>query len=166
MYLIGYILKPQGLKGEVKVDPVSPDLNRYKRLNKVYIKIDGKLQTCSIEKVRISDRLVFLKFIGIDTRDDAELLRNGEILIEANDLIRPSPDEYFVHDLIDCRVISDEGEEIGTIVEVVQMSSNDIYVVKDMKGKEILVPAIKQVIKQVDIENKQLTVHLLEGLTE
>ena len=166
MYLIGYILKPQGIKGEVKVDPVSPDPERYSRLEEVYIQTKDKTQTYSIQKVRVADRFVFLKLFGIDSRSEAELLRGAEVLITAKDLIQPSPDEYFIHDLVGCQVITEDGNLVGKLIGVVQLSSNDVYIVSRGTGDEILIPAVKQVIKQVNVKNQVIIIHSLEGLLD
>ncbi len=166
MYLIGYILKPQGLKGELKVESVTPYLERFNRLDRVFLQLKEKKQTYSIENVRISDRFVYLKFTEINSRDDAELLRNAEVLIEENDLIQPAQDEYFIHDLIGCQVISENNDVIGVLSEVVQMSSNDVYVLKNSEGIEILIPATKEIIKRVNVGQKQIIIHVLEGLLE
>jgi len=166
MYLIGYILKPQGVKGEVKVDPVTQDPDRFKQLKKVYIQFRDNLQTYSIQHVRVANRFVYLKFSEINSREDAEFLRDAEILIDKSNLIQPSQDEYFIHDLIGCRVISEKGTLIGIVTEVVQMSSNDIYVINNKEGNEILIPAIKDVVRQVDISQKLIIIKLLEGLLD
>jgi 16S rRNA processing protein RimM len=163
MYLIGYILKPHGIKGEVKVNPITPYPERFNQLDSVYLKNDTA-QTYSIQKVRISNRFVFLKFAEINSRSEAELLRDCEILIEEDKLIQLKADEFFVHDLIGCEVVSESGERIGEIIEVMQVTSNDIYVVQDRRGKEILVPAIKDVVKHIDLEQKQIKIHLMDGM--
>lgn len=166
MYLIGYILKPQGLKGEVKVESVTPYLERFNRLDRVFLQLKEKKQAYSIENVRVSDRFVYIKFTEINSRDDAELLRNTEVLIEEKDLIQPAQDEYFVHDLIGCQVISENNDVIGVLSDVVQMSSNDVYVVKNGEGIEILIPATKEVVKRVNVGQKQIIIHVLEGLLD
>jgi 16S rRNA processing protein RimM len=166
MYLIGYILKPQGLKGEVKVESVTPYLERFNRLDRVFLQLKEKKQAYSIENVRVSDRFVYLKFAEINSRDDAELLRTAEVLIEKKDLIQPAQDEYFIHDLIGCQVISENNDVIGVLSDVVQMSSNDVYVVKNGEGIEILIPATKEIVKRVNVEQKQIIIHMLEGLLE
>lgn len=166
MYLIGYILKPQGLKGEVKVESVTPYLERFNRLDRVFLQLKEKKQTYSIENVRISDRFVYLKFTEINSRDDAELLRTAEVLIEEKDLIQPAQDEYFIHDLIGCQVISENNDVIGVLSDVVQMSSNDVYVLKNGEGIEILIPATKEIVKRVNVGQKQIIIHVLEGLLE
>jgi len=164
MYLIGYIIKPRGLKGEVKIDSVSPYLERYNRLDKVFIQLEENKLTYSIDKVRISGRFVYIKFSEINSRDEAELLRKAEVLIEEKDLIQPSENEYFVHDLIGCQVMSEKKDVIGVLSDVVQMSSNDVYVVQSAEEIELLVPATKEVVKQVNIKKKQIIIHILEGL--
>ena len=166
MYLIGYILKPQGLKGEVKIDSVSPYLERYNRLDKVLLKLKDNKQTYSIEKVRISGRFVYIKFSEINSRNEAEVLRKAEILIEEKDLIEPGENEYFIHDLIGCQVISENKDVIGVLTDVVQITSNDVYVVQSSQGNEVLIPATEEVVKQVNIEKKQIIIHVLEGLLD
>ena len=166
MYLIGYILKPQGLKGEVKVESVTPYLERFNRLDRVFLQLKEKKQAYSIENVRVSDRFVYIKFAEINSRDDAELLRTAEVLIEEKDLIQPAQDEYFVHDLIGCQVISENNDVIGVLSDVVQISSNDVYVVKNGEGIEILIPATKEVVKRVNVGQKQIIIHVLEGLLD
>ena len=166
MFLIGYITKPQGVRGEVKVEPVTPDPKRFHRLKQVSLQLRNKTQTYSIEKIRVSDRFVYIKFSGIDSRDDAELLRNAEVLIKEKDLMQPAENEYFIHDLIGCKVVSDQNDEIGVLFDVVQMTSNDIYMVKGENGIEYLIPAIKEVIEEVDISQRKIIIHILEGLLD
>jgi 16S rRNA processing protein RimM len=166
MYLIGYITKPQGIRGEVKVEPVTPDPTRFNRLEKVFLQLEDKVKAYPIEKVRLSDRYVYIKFEGINSRNDAELLRKAEVLIKEEDLIQPDQDEYFVHDLIGCKVLSEDHDEIGVVSDVVQMTSNDIYVVKDSENDERLIPATKEVVKKVDIGRKIIIIHVLEGLLD
>ena len=165
MYLIGTIVKPQGIKGEVKVKSVSPDPDRFNDLDSVYIKSE-KIQTYSIENLRISNGFVFLKFVQVNSRNDAELLRGKELLISEDQLIDLEDDEYFVHELIGCRIVSEEGRPIGEIEDIIEGNSNDIYIVKSPDGHEYLIPAIKDVVKKVDITARQVTIHVLDGLLE
>jgi 16S rRNA processing protein RimM len=165
MYLIGNVLRAQGIKGEVKVAAASPRPERFKLLKKVYLKKDN-VQTYSIETVRLVQGFVYIKFKEITTRTEAESLRGAEILIEQQDLIQLQQDEYFIHDLIGCRVLSEEGIYIGEIIDVLQLSSNDVYVLQSDTGKEILIPAVKEVIKKITPESKQIIIHLLEGLLD
>lgn len=165
MYFIGTILKPQGIKGELKIQSVSPDPERFYRLEKIYILKEEK-QVLSIENVRIVQGFVFLKFAGIDSRNDAELLRGQELYITKEQLIDLDSGEYFIHDLVGCEVVAENGRMIGTIVDIMQESSSDIYVVHDQHGREYLIPAIKDIILRVDIKARRVDIHVIEGLLD
>lgn len=165
MYVVGQVLKPQGIKGEIKVKYISPDPKRFKTLKKIFVKKE-KLESYLIESVRISDKFVFLKLFGINNREDSESLRGCDLLIEKENLVKLLPNEYFVHDLIGCQIVTEDEIILGEVIDISQISSNDIYVVKDGKGNELLIPAIREVIKQVDIANKRIVIHLLEGLLD
>lgn len=108
--------------------------------------------------------MVMLKLAGIDTVEEAEKYRNLYIKILRDQEEELEEGSYYVVDILGCKVNTDANQELGKIVDVFQTGSNDVYVVKDEQGKQILLPAIKQVIKNVDIKNKIITVHLLEGL--
>jgi 16S rRNA processing protein RimM len=165
VYIIGYVLKPQGTRGEIKVKSVSPDPERFKKIEKVFLKRES-LYIYSIERVRIANKFIYLKFAEINSREEAELLRNCDILVDKKDLIALTPGEYFVHDLIGCDVITEKGKKLGEVVDVIQMDSNDVYVVRNKEGEEILLPAIKDVIKGINIEKKLMKVHLIAGIIE
>lgn len=166
MYLIGYVLKPQGVRGEIKVSPLSDNPERFHQLDTVQIKINHIDKAYLVESVRIADRFVFLKLNGVNTRDEAADLRGAEILVGKNGLVHPSEDEYFIHDLVGCRVYSENGDLIGSLSEVLQLSSNDVWVVINKEKNEILIPAIKEVIKQVDVKERKITIHVIEGLLD
>jgi len=165
MYIVGYVLKPHGIKGEVKINPVSPRLERFKYLNRIHIRKDS-VKTYSIEHLRITGGFVYLKFHQINSRTDAEELRGCEVLINDSQLINLEEDEYFVHDLIGCVVKTEDGQTLGILTDIWQNSSNDVYVVRNKMGREILLPAIKDVLKSVEIENKKIIVHILDGLID
>jgi 16S rRNA processing protein RimM len=163
MYIVGYVLKPHGIRGEIKINPVSPRPDRFKYLKKIYIRKET-VRSYSIQHLRISNNFVFLKLHQINSRTEAEELRNCEILIDEKQLIELETDEYFIHDLIDCTVQTEDGRYLGTLTDIWQNSSNDVYVVTDKRGRELLLPAIKDVIKSIEIENKKIVVHILDGL--
>ena len=165
MYLIGNILKPQGLKGEVKVKPVSPYPERFKKIEKVFIKRES-FYIYSIERVRIADKYVFLKFAEINSREEAESIRNCGIFIDKQDLIELKPGEYFIYDLIDCDVVTENGENLGKVTDVIQMDSNDVYVIRSKNSREILLPAIKDIIRDININKKLIIIHLIAGIKE
>ena len=153
---IGQIVNTFGIKGFVKVNPWVNDITRFDELKKVYIKIQKEIKQVEIEEVKYHKNQVLLK--------QAELLRNAILEIDREQAIPLEEGEYFIADLLESEVFSDEGEKLGILEDIYNTGSNDIYVVKNELGKSILLPGIPEVIKEIDIENKKITVHLLKGL--
>ena len=161
---IGQIVNTSGLKGILKIKPFTDDIKKFSNLKTIYIKTKSGLTEFKIEQVRYVKNMVMLKLTGIDTVEEAEKYRNLYIKILRDQEEELEEGSYYVVDILGCKVNTDANQELGKIVDVFQTGSNDVYVVKDEQGKQILLPAIKQVIKNVDIKNKIITVHLLEGL--
>lgn len=161
---IGQIVNTSGLKGILKIKPFTDDIKKFSNLKTIYIKTKSGLTEFKIEQVRYVKNMVMLKLAGIDTVEEAEKYRNLYIKILRDQEEELEEGSYYVVDILRCKVNTDANQELGKIVDVFQTGSNDVYVVKDEQGKQILLPAIKQVIKNVDIKNKIITVHLLEGL--
>ena len=161
---IGQIVNTSGLKGILKIKPFTDDIKKFSNLKTIYIKTKSGLTEFKIEQVRYVKNMVMLKLAGIDTVEEAEKYRNLYIKILRDQEEELEEGSYYVVDILGCKVNTDANQELGKIVDVFQTGSNDVYVVKDEQGKQILLPAIKQVIINVDIKNKIITVHLLEGL--
>lgn len=161
---IGQIVNTSGLKGVIKVKPFTDDITKFNDLKTIYISIKKNLKEFEIEQVRISKNMVFLKLKGIDTIEEAENYRNFYLKVKRNKDEKLKEGSYYIVDILECIVYTDEQKELGKVVDIFSTGSNDVYVVKDKLGKQILLPAIKEVIKNVDIENKTIIVHLLEGL--
>ena len=161
---IGQIVNTSGLKGILKIKPFTDDIKKFSNLKTIYIKTKSGLTEFKIEQVRYVKNMVMLKLAGIDTVEEAEKYRNLYIKILRDQEEELEEGSYYVVDILGCKVNTDANQELGKIVDVFQTGSNDVYVVKDEQGKQILLPAIKDVIKNVDIKNKIITVHLLEGL--
>lgn len=161
---IGQIVNTSGLKGILKIKPFTDDIKKFSNLKTIYIKTKSGLTEFKIEQVRYVKNMVMLKLAAIDTVEEAEKYRNLYIKILRDQEEELEEGSYYVVDILGCKVNTDANQELGKIVDVFQTGSNDVYVVKDEQGKQILLPAIKQVIKNVDIKNKIITVHLLEGL--
>ena len=161
---VGQIVNTFGIKGFVKVNPWVNDVTRFDDLKKVYIKIRKSLKELEIEEVKYHKNQVLLKFKGIETVEQAEILRNAIIEIDRKDAIPLEEGEYFIADLLESEVYTDEGEKLGILEDIFNTGSNDIYVVKNELGKSILLPRIKEVFKEIDVENKKIIVHLIEGL--
>lgn len=161
---IGQIVNTYGIKGFLKVVPYTDDITRFEDLKSIYIEIKNSLKTFIIEEVKYSKNLVLLKLNGIDDINTAENYKNCYIKIDRKDAVKLPEDSYFIVDLIGIKVFTDNNEELGNIVDVYPTGANDIYVVKNELGKQVLLPAIGEVIKNVDIKNKKMIVHLIEGL--
>ena len=161
---IGQIVNTNGLKGLLKVKPFTDDITRFEILETVYIDIKGKLVEYKIEDVKYVKNMVLLKLEGIDDINEAEKFRNFYLKISRQDAAPLSENSYYIVDLIGCEVVTEEGENLGIVDDVFPTGSNDVYVVKNELGKQILLPAIGEVVKEVDIPNKKITVKLMEGL--
>lgn len=163
---VGVITTCHGVRGEVKVFPTTDDPARFKKLKKVLLDDGKQCREMEIMSVKFFKNLVILKFKGLDDRNAAEALKNARLLVTRSQAVRLKKDEYFIADLIGLKVVSEEGEELGTLTDVLQTGANDVYVVEKEQAKQLLIPAIKDCIRQVDLEEKIMTVHLLPGLRE
>ena len=161
---IGQIVNTFGIKGFVKVNPFVDDISRFDDLKKVYIKKQKALKELEVEEVKYHKNMVLVKFKGIDKVEEAEILRNSYLEVDRENAIELQEGEYFIADLLGLEVITDEGNTLGKLEDIFNTGSNDIYVVKDELGKQILLPAISEVIKEINLEEKKILVHLLEGL--
>ena len=156
MLLIAKVLKPQGIKGEIKIMPLLDTAESLSDIENIFI--DNKHY--SVDASRINGSFVYLKLSGIDSMEKAELLRDKEIMIE--DALAPKLEEgrYYIKNLLGCDVIADK-KVIGKVKEIYQNGSADVYELSSAKGR-ILFPFLKKLIKKVDIENKRIEVLLKE----
>lgn len=161
-FKIGKIVNTQGIKGDIRVIPSTFDIKRFELLDEIFI--SNKIY--KIEYVRYHKSFVILKFLGVDTMTDAEKLKNKFIEIPDSLALPLEEGEYYIRDLIGLLVFSDEDEYLGILDDVLETGANDVYIIKKENTKDLLIPAIKQCILNVDIENKKMTVHLLEGLKD
>ncbi|MBS5864517.1 MAG: 16S rRNA processing protein RimM [Clostridium sp.] len=161
---IGQIVNTNGLKGVVKVNPFTDDISKFEDLKYVYIQLKNELKKVKIEQVRYNKNQVLLKLGGIDSIEEAEKYRNFYLKTEKESQEDLGEDTYYIVDLIGLDVYSDKNEYLGKIEDVFPTGSNDVYVVKDNLGKQILIPAITDVVKKVDLKNKKMTINLIPGL--
>ncbi|MCL2342039.1 MAG: ribosome maturation factor RimM [Firmicutes bacterium] len=161
---IGEIVGTHGLRGVMRIKPLTDDITRFDKLKTVYIAEKKELVEFTIEGVQYNKNIVLLKLQGIDTIEVAEEYRNFYIKIDRKDSVKLEKDSYFIIDLIGCDVYDEEENLLGKVDDVFSTKSNDVYVVKDGLGKQVLLPAIKDVIEDVDIQNKKIVVKLLKGL--
>lgn len=161
---IGQIVNSYGIKGFFKVVPFTDDITRFDDLKNVYIEKNKKLEKKEIEEIKYHKNLVLLKIKGIDDINDTEQYKNCYLKIDRKDAVELPEDTYFITDLMGIEVYTEEGELLGNIIDIFPTGSNDVYVVKDELGKQILLPAIGKVIKNVDVEAKKMIVKLIPGL--
>ena len=163
---IGQIVNTFGIKGQVKVVPFTDDITRFDELKEIYVEKKNELKLFQIEQVNYKKNMVILKLKGIETVEEAEKLRNCYLKIDRKDAKKLPKDTYFIVDLLGLDVYTDEGKLLGKVDDIYNAGSSDIYVVKDELGKQILLPAIKDVLKEVDLENQKIIVHLIKGLVD
>ncbi len=161
---IGQIVNTNGLKGFLKVKPLTDDITRFEELETVYIQKAKELIEFRIQEVKYVKNMVLLKLEGIDDITEAEKYKNFYIKINRKDAVELDKYSYFIIDIIGCEVFTEENQKLGKVVDVFPTGSNDVYTVKNEEGKEILLPAITDVIKDVDVKNKKIVIHLMEGL--
>lgn len=163
---IGQIVNTFGIKGQVKIVPFTDDITRFDELKEIYVEKKNELKLFQIEQVNYKKNMVILKLKGIETVEEAEKLRNCYLKIDRKDAKKLPKDTYFIVDLLGLDVYTDEGKLLGKVDDIYNAGSSDIYVVKDELGKQILLPAIKEVLKEVDLENQKIIVHLIKGLVD
>lgn len=161
---IGQIVNTFGIKGQIKVNPFTEDIKKFDKLNEIYVEKKKELQLFQIENVNYNKHTVILKLKGIDTIEQAEEYRNCYIKIDREKEEKLPEGVYYIVDLLGLDVYTDEGKLLGKVDDIYNTGSNDIYVVKDELGKQILLPGIEEVLKQVDLENKKIIVHIINGL--
>jgi 16S rRNA processing protein RimM len=160
---IGVIVAPFGLQGELKVFSLSDIPDRFTALDIVYV---GPQHTrFSVKKVRShKGSLVLLTLAGIDNANAAETLRNNDLFIPVDDLAELPTDSYYQHDILGLHVLTLEDRDLGIVEDIMQTGSNDVYVIKDSHGKQVLIPAIKQIVKRIDLSTKRIYIDPIRGL--
>ena len=163
---VGIIASTHGVRGEVKVYPTTDDPRRFRRLKEGVLDTGKEKMNLEIEGVKFFKQFVILKFKGLDNINDIEKYRQKSLYVTRKNAVRLQRDEYFIADLIGLKVQDEDGKELGTVKDVIETGANDVYEVEMADGKSLLLPAIKQCILNVDVENGTMQVHVLEGLLD
>lgn len=163
---VGIITSTHGVRGEVKVYPTTDDPRRFRRLKEVVLDTGREKLNLEIEGVKFFKQFVILKFKGLDNMNDIEKYRQKSLYVTRKNAVRLQRDEYFIADLIGLKVQDEDGKELGTVNDVIETGANDVYEVEMADGRSLLLPAIKQCILNVDVENGTMQVHVLEGLLD
>lgn len=168
-FRVGKITKPHGLNGEVRVISMTdfPD-ERFSKGNKLYLDQGNQEEPLPlvIAARRKHKQFELLRFKGYDHISHVEKWKGAVLKVPGDQLADLDEDEYYYHDIIGCQVVTEEGEQLGKIREILSTGANDIWIVKGTRPKEILIPYIEDVVKKVDVENKIVTIHVMEGLLE
>lgn len=163
---VGVISSTHGIRGEVKVYPTTDDPERFLDLDEVILDTGREHKILEIEGVKFFKNQVILKFKGYDNINDIEKYLKKDLLVDREHAVELGENENFIADLIDMEVVTEEGKVLGTLTDVIETGANDVYAVKTPEGKEILLPAIRSCILDVNVDEKRMTVHVMEGLLD
>ena len=163
---VGVISSTHGVRGEVKVFPTTDDVKRFKRLKEVILDTGREELTLEIEGVKFFKQFVILKFKGFDNINDIEKYKGKSLYATRANAVRLRKDEYFIADLQGLTVVDEEEHVLGTLRDVMETGANDVYIIDLTDGREVLIPAIKECILNVDIEGGKMQVHIMEGLLD
>lgn len=161
---IGFIRKPHGLKGYVRVEGLSDTPDRFGNLDRIGVELrDGRRETLEIERCRPDGNSWLMKFLGVDSTEHAERLRSAYIQVP-EDAVAPLPEHaYYVFELEGCAVVSEDGEEIGVVREVMNMPANDVFVVDTPEG-EVMIPVVRDFVVELSPEESKIVIRKIPGL--
>lgn len=161
---VGVITTTHGIRGEVKVFPTTDDPARFEKLEQVMLDTGRALLPLEIQNVKYFKQYVILKFKGIDNINDIEKYTKCPLLVSREDAVELEEDEYFMADMIGMNVYTDEGEEFGKLTDIMETGANDVYVISTESHGEVLIPAIKDCILDINTEAHKMIIHLINGL--
>ncbi len=165
-FVIGQLVNTHGVKGELKATALTDDPQRFKKLTWVYIDKNGNLEKYDITGVKFFKQFVILKFKNVDSMEEAEKLKGLYMKIDRANAVKLPKDSFFISDILGMSVYDENNMLLGKLDDVIQTGSNDVYIVKSGEGKEILIPALKSVVKEVLIDEGKISVVLPKGLLD
>lgn len=163
LLLIGRVLKPWGFHGELKIQILTDFPDRFASLREVFVGDDAK--SFSVERTHRHGKFILLKLGGIESERDAEGLRDQFIRVPVTDAVPLQPNQVYLYQLIGMQVVTTEGKPIGEIVDILDTNANDVYVVRD-GVREFLLPGTIEVVREIDLARKLVTVQLIDGLLD
>ena len=161
---VGVITTTHGVRGEVKVFPTTDDAERFLDIEYVLLDTGKELRRLNIQNVKFFKNLVILKFKGVDNINDIEKYKGRDLWIPREEGQELEEDEYYIADLLGMSVVLEDGQEFGTVKDVMETGANDVYIIDSAEHGEVLLPAIKECILDVDLEKNIMTIHLIKGL--
>ena len=163
---IGQIVNTFGVKGMVKVVPFTENVERFAELKSVFLEKNNKMEEKEIEETKYHKNMILVKFKKIETIEDAEKYVNAYLKVDRENAIELEDDEYFIADMIGMDVLTEDGEIFGSLKDVIETGANDVYIINSKKHGEVLIPAIKECILDVNVKEGRMLVHLMEGLID
>ena len=161
---VGSITNTHGIRGEVKVFPLTDDINRFKNMKDLLLDTGKDFMSLEVENVRPQKNLVILKFKGIDNINDIEKYKGQGLYVTLDNRVPLEEGEYFISDLYDMKVVLEDGTEFGILNDVLQTGANDVYEVKTKEHGMVYLPYIDECVLDINVEDKVMTIHLMEGL--
>ncbi|SET57890.1 ribosome maturation factor RimM [[Clostridium] polysaccharolyticum] len=165
-FRVGVIANTHGIRGEVKVYPTTDNVERFKVLKQVILDTGREKIDLEIQGVKFFKNMAILKFKGIDNINDIEKYKGKDLLVTRENAVELEEDEFYLADVLDAKVVTDEGEELGVIADVLETGANDVFVVETKEGKEVLFPVTKECVLDIDTDEMVVTVHVLPGLLD
>ncbi len=162
--VIGKVVSTQGNKGEVNVLPLTESIDRFKNLDNVFLRNKNSQTVLNIEKIRIKKETVILKLKDIENIEEAKMIVGSFLEVERKNAVKLPKDTYFIFEIIGLEVYTENNIFLGKIENVINTGSNDIYIVKGENKKELLIPAIREVVKNVNLEKRRITINMVDGL--
>lgn len=161
---VGVITTTHGVRGEAKVYPTTDEPERFLELDYVLLDTGRELRKLEIKNVKFFKNLVILKFKGVDNINDIEKYKGRDLWIPREEGQELEEDEYYIADLLGMSVVLEDGQKFGTLKDVMETGANDVYIIDSAEHGEVLLPAIKECILDVDLEKNVMTIHLMKGL--
>src|SRR5699024_9025672 len=155
-----------GIKGEVKVKRITDFVERFDKGNILYIQEDQEEISLTIDGFRTHKNMDILHFEGLNSINDVEPFKGATLKIKKEQLTELDEHEYYYHEIIGCTMYTTAGDRLGVIESILSPGANDVWVVQSSNGKELLIPYIEDVVKKIDVDNKQVTIELMEGLID
>jgi 16S rRNA processing protein RimM len=163
---VGVISNSHGIHGEVKVFPTTDDIKRFKKLKNIIMDTGNGLVELEIEGVKFFKQMAILKFKEFNNINEIEKYKGKDLLVTRENAVPLEDDEYFIYDIIGANVFTEDGKELGQLIEVLSTGANDVFVVNTSEHKEVLLPVIKECVLDVNVAEKTVKVRLLPGLID
>lgn len=163
---VGAITTSHGVHGEVKVFPMTDDVNRFKKLKSVILQYKNENMELNVESVKFFKNMVILKFKEYSDINDILKFKGCGLFVTRENAVKLKKDEYFIADLVDMDIFNEDNVKIGKLKDVMTTGANDVYVIDLDDGRELLLPAIKECVLDVNVEERSMRIHILEGLLD